>query len=1606
MYKEKITGKYIYKSLQRNLQRSSFVKKAGMKKKDMQTLMMEIPLQKLADNLAEWAQKNPKTPEEPIDCVQLLDLCRPYLIEAGELLHPGFKEPDGGWMDSIYRRILLWMYPGQGTEAPGTDSVFPEMLFCEVLHMMLRLDRQRRQHVIPDYDFQFLSEEEAKQYPAGKEYARFMQLSRDYYLYEFLVIGRAIKPFDTLGHVAGVHYVAMHMAKQLRLNNVPIDLAMVSAAAATHDIGKFGCRAEEVSRIAHLHYYYTDELLIRMGMPDISHIASNHSTWDLELENLSGENLLLIYADFRVKSVRDENGKEVTRFYSLKQAFDVILGKLENVDQAKHDRYVRVYRKLKDFEDYMKSLGVKPELDKIQTQQLPRTDATLLSARESVVRLKHLAIEHNIDVMHRFGSIREFGDLLENARSEKQWENIRAYIGTIEEYFTYLSEEQKYMAVHFLQELLVQRGGDIRRQAAVLIGKIIACYDEEYRKELPDGVMLPEDIIDSRKLWEEHLAIVTEPDLQRTERQQRWMGYSLKFTFQALLEHASEELVPQYIGSFTELLKKHGRTEAMTFILLDTILEIPFDVLHEEDIDMITGFCEEAMQRSESEIKVAALRIVRKMAEAIRQEDAAETACPSITSRLEALLTYPVEGEYQISTAFLKQRTRQALQLSDTFKASVITEADYTAMFRDDLRIDTPWVIKAVNIEVMLDRVSKGKREEVFYTAAHFSNLLKVSERVTIRHEAGKALITIFDRLTREQKHEIVVELMRGLEIGDYQFSRYIPQYLGILITKLHQDEQAEVMRDLQQLLYNVNEKVVSVTLDTLGVILQNTHDGDNGRCREIIGMLLMGMANYHRVVSQEAFQVLGRAVFGSELLSLQQKADIFVILCKKMLTLIEDRKGDMLRFFSNASSLNHIYRFISDYQFFCGELPLQETRKAAFFPGTFDPFSLGHKGIVSAIRDAGYEVYLALDEFSWSKNTQPRQHRRRIMNMTCADLIGTYIFPDDQPINIANPADIRRLHKLLPGKELYMVVGSDVIANASSYRNDPEPDSIHGMNHIVFQRESSGKDETGHKNYAEGKSKIRGKVIELTLPPHLEDISSSKIRDNIDENRDIASLIDPVVQNYIYDNALYLRQPMYKYILSARNLHFQSDRSEGILRSISISDGAKNGAVIAEAHVHHVETRMLYEEFGNQKLASFIRERAPGRTLILDRIWADSVSLDEDSYQLILTETLSEALKDDYTYAIYNAAHNTETNKKLLDVLLRQGFKEIMIDGEPTGCYGVDMRSPVTLLQNMSTVLKSPLNKNPRIEKVLRKAHTRLQESLTEMFPDTLVLSYNSLVMHNKLVQMITKENGVPSEEGERRVLGPYMCVPFGKILNHMAVPNTVTKTLHLEKSFSPDLSGFHIKEYPNYAGIEDQVRTIHSFRRSAILVDDILDKGYRMQRLDPVLTENGVKVHKLLVGILSGNGKDLMAVQKRAVDSVYFLPNLKAWFVESSLYPFIGGDGVERHTGTIDDDFTAINLILPYVLPGFLSKRCNKADIYNFSMVCLENARDILKTLEEEYQKEYQRKLTLQRLPEVVNAPKLTDVGQCLDFDRALAASTYVEDDIERLQRLKGLI
>ncbi len=95
---------------------------------------------------------------------------------------------------------------------------------------------------------------------------------------------------------------------------------------------------------------------------------------------------------------------------------------------------------------------------------------------------------------------------------------------------------------------------------------------------------------------------------------------------------------------------------------------------------------------------------------------------------------------------------------------------------------------------------------------------------------------------------------------------------------------------------------------------------------------------------------------------------------------------------------LNHLYRYTVRQELLEGPFRFPAEKPAAFFPGTFDPFSVGHKQIVQEIRARGFEVYLAVDEFSWSKKTLPKLLRRRIVSVSTADQWDTYLFPDGSP--------------------------------------------------------------------------------------------------------------------------------------------------------------------------------------------------------------------------------------------------------------------------------------------------------------------------------------------------------------------------------------------------------------------------------------------------------------------------------------------------------------------------------------------------------------------------------------------------------------------------------
>lgn len=148
----------------------------------------------------------------------------------------------------------------------------------------------------------------------------------------------------------------------------------------------------------------------------------------------------------------------------------------------------------------------------------------------------------------------------------------------------------------------------------------------------------------------------------------------------------------------------------------------------------------------------------------------------------------------------------------------------------------------------------------------------------------------------------------------------------------------------------------------------------------------------------------------------------------------------------------------------------------------------------------------------------------------------------------------------------------------------------------------------------------------------------------------------------------------------------------------------------------------------------------------------------------------------------------------------------------------------------------------------------------------------------------------------------------------------------MHTEKIFKPSIRNFTIAAFPNYLSLADQSKVLKSYDRPIILVDDLLHKGYRLNVIEPLLRETQIHIKKVIVGILTGRGKEIGKIKDLDVDSAYFVPNLKLWFNESDQYPLIGGDMVCQDTFTQDYLIPSINLILPYVSPSFIKNTSTK--------------------------------------------------------------------------------
>ena len=855
----------LHKEILNGLTQKDFLKRINISEERIQALLINT---KFVDNMLSLINK------KQVTCKNVLDL-------SIDILNTVSSEPMDDWLMYIFQYVLNKSFPEAVTIKLDSKYEVSVIIYLEILRTILKYAQDNNLSEIPK--FEFLSDEEIEDLPNKSEYINFLEVYDENYVYELMMLDAEVNGYNTLKHVTAVHFVAMHVARQLKKVGVVLNLGLVSGSAAGHDIGKYGCKGLEKRRVAYLHYYYTDQWFIKYNMPGISLIAANHSTWDLELENLSLESLLLIYADFRVKNKKTKKGEEM-HIFSLKESFSIILSKLDNVDETKEKRYIRVYSKLLDFEDYLINKGINVDLKSEEPMFVKTVDFALIDGYEIVRNFKLMAFEHNVSLMSKLNNEITFTGMIEAARSEQDWKNIRAYLNILEEYSIYLSQKEKLFALSFLYELLVHREGDIRRQVANLMGKIIVHYDMEYTKEIPEDVRINRtEEKPCISLWDKYLGLFLDPGYKVTENQKEWIGYSLRIFVDSVINSLRNKVKEEYLKVFIKHLKIDMNDDLAKLNSLNSLLSIPLELFNEEEQSFVLNFSAKAIKHPSYSVRLMAAQFLYKAVQQVKLTG------QSLMDILDIVAEFaPDEG---LCMNYLKYKIAQNVNAPESLlkKYTLLLSGNWyktSDIFLNNLKAATPWNVKTTSIDYIMDNLSKKNEVALLQAATHLANLVKVSAKESVRNKAGNSLVQLGPMLTIDQRNEIAFELIKGLEIDEMQYAKYIPEYLGRFVMLLSPKELDEFIIDLKNIYNNTNERSSALVIDTFGVMVQyypeykERFGEDNSvlekRLIKILGIILGGLANFNTQVKQEAFLVIGQYIFGSKILSLKQKHRVF----------------------------------------------------------------------------------------------------------------------------------------------------------------------------------------------------------------------------------------------------------------------------------------------------------------------------------------------------------------------------------------------------------------------------------------------------------------------------------------------------------------------------------------------------------------------------------------------------------------------------------------------------------------------------------------------------------------------------------------------------------
>ncbi len=1517
------------------------------------------------------------------------------------------------WHEPLITEAKRRLYP-ETFPAPTSAVEAVAGYFVPLAKAVLAEQTRHGSGIVARLPFEPLADDEIARWPSGEEYRRMLRHIEGDGVLLCLAMVEAWQGFSTYQHILGVAGLALWIGRQLA-KVVAVDLPLLHGAAVGHDIGKFGCVGDEVRRIPRLHYYYTHTWYQDRGLLSIGHIATTHSVWDLELVRLPVETLLLIYADFRVKESAGPG--EGMGIISLAESFATIRDKLENLDKEKIRRYRGVYRKLRDLEEYLQFLGVElnppgfdcptpprpscpKELDIVAVLAgRQRPDAVALATGRTLATVRRLLVTaHNLGVMERLRDLPALRALIEEARSFESWRDLRTYLTILGEYAPALSREQKALAFDFFMELLGHRDDDVRYHASNGIGDLLAGPEDFWRKDLPDGIVLrPErvmlDELDRVLALLDRAKANPEEDMAATER----VLYAVPIVLRRLLRRAEPDLRRQAwerVKANFEGRLRDGRPLVGLYVCES--LEICLEHVPVEDRPGLVAFAAAWCEHPVAATRLMAWRLLLALA---RGAAGQPEALAGLAGRVEALGHRG--GDFLVAELFLLEEMGEACALPHVAELSRRLRLEGRDPVREvllrNLKSRVDWVEKKVNCDFLVFSAVARRAEErdpgsyfANEVASHFANLLKVSRVEGTRFHAGRSLLALLPLLTVPQRNDVMVELLRSLELDVEAVTRYIPRFLASVLASLPEQEFLEALDDIEGNVRRGNEPLQRLLLQTAGWLLTALDAAtlQGGVLRRLTGMLLGSLAE-----SRSSTAVEGFAQIAMMLERLSERPDdgrlrAFLLLAsKKLLTLTTHRGGDRVRFFLVGSALNRLDRAIASLH---PALRFPERPAVAFIPGTFDPFTSAHRAVVARALEHAAEAVVQMDDYSWRKHALPRQLREDLAWMALADMPDAYLAPFRPPVNLARRVSgVRQLRRAFGRRELLIVVGSDVLSGASAYAK-PEGE-IWEIPHLVVVRDGAGPE--GWRDRIGG---FRGGVTVVPVPDQVRAVSSTALRAALDRRGDLDALCHPLVARTLLERRLYVNYPAYK-----EQVPLPDDRVEcraaGRHHDVTVcelkSPDAEQGPA-ASIRWRTGAAASLPTVPGGGGPLPVSDGRLVGDGALVETVGPPGAGGDGGSLQRLLSDVLGRWLDAGLLFALVPL--DGRDGGALADALRPLGAAVPQRGAQPGGGLAVlRLEHPLVLLWDIENVLQPPYTGAPAVRRALASGRAALAGFFAALAPGDALLHLHEEQLKRQVVQWA---QGVLGDQPARR---RWVTLGLGRQFSRDIVGEYPTVAIDLERLLTWRGSEGGTAPRVGSPSLGLQLAVARELGRNAIVLAPFLDSAEAVLQVNDAAQAAGLPVREVLIGVTNASVRttlDLRGIPHRCGAVV---PGWRGVLRESATAPYVGGWSIvgrdPLETGSL---LPSLNDCLPYRHPRHLG--LSGSDAFDFSRLALAHAHAVLLALEETFREREGRLLAVQDLGAVVRTPRCPPMPQGFLPPRDRFPSDLVAEDIEALARL----